>query len=89
MSMHEGIGCKGGTSALAGKVAAVYEIELPDGRKVRKSTFKVSAPKAVATGFEGRDGKAWSSFGRACCPYGTANSAGLLRSGSSDMSNEP
>jgi hypothetical protein len=58
MSMHEGIGCKGGTSALAGKVAAVYEIELPDGRKVRKSTFKVSAPKAVATGFEGRDGKA-------------------------------
>jgi hypothetical protein len=58
MSMHEGIGCKGGTSALAGKVAAVYEIELPDGRKVRKSTFKMSAPKAVATGFEGRDGKA-------------------------------
>ena len=30
----------------------------PAPRKVRKSTFKVSAPKAVATGFEGRDGKA-------------------------------
>lgn len=48
MSRRDGIGCKGGTSATAGQTSAVYEIELPDGTKIRKRTFKAQGETAVA-----------------------------------------
>lgn len=43
-----GVGCRGGTSATAGRRAAVYRFELPDGRLRERRSFKVSAPEAVA-----------------------------------------
>lgn len=43
-----GIGCKGGTSATAGRRRVTYTFTLPDGREQTAHTFKVTAPEAVA-----------------------------------------
>lgn len=51
MSRRNGIGCKGGTSATAGKRATTYTVALPDGSTVQKRSFYVDSDSAIATGF--------------------------------------
>lgn len=45
---REGVGCRGGTSATAGRCATLYAVTLPDGRAVERRSFKASDDRAVA-----------------------------------------
>lgn len=51
-----GIGCRGGTSATAGKKSQVYAFTYPDGRTETARTFKVADAEAVAHCYRARDG---------------------------------
>lgn len=64
-----GIGCKGGTSATAGRKSVVYSVTLPDGREERARIFKVTDPEAVAHCHRGsRDGRWYFTIRRAGAP---------------------
>ena len=65
-SGRHGYGCKGGTSANAGKKAVTYEATLPDGNVVRKKSFQVDAPEAVLGCYEHQG--AWYASGIAATP---------------------
>lgn len=55
-------GQKGGDGPTSGLKATTYEVTLPDGRLVRKRSFQVSSPEALAMCY--RDGNgAWAVSG--------------------------
>lgn len=51
-----GIGCKGGTSATAGKKSVIYGFTYPDGRAETYRTFKLAEPVADAHCYKAADG---------------------------------
>lgn len=53
-------GKRGGTSAVAGKKAVIYEATLPDGQVVRKRSFYVNQESAVLGCYQ-HDGKWYAS----------------------------
>jgi hypothetical protein len=59
--MRSAYGKKGGTSANAGRTAAVYEATLPDGTVVKKRSFHIFTETAVLGCYE-HNGK-WAASG--------------------------
>lgn len=58
----EGVGCKGGTSATAGKKSCLYDVVFPDGTSKQVRTFKAQGQLAHAVIYLGQDGQ-WYSNG--------------------------
>ena len=47
MTRRSGMGCRGGTSANAGRTVVSYVATLPCGRTVRKRSYRVDLPVAL------------------------------------------